>query len=82
MNQTAFSTGLFRGRGWEGVYLQGAQTHRPVRNLSAAADTLWGQVWPGERQDNSGLKQGMMNKWRNERVGSIWDKLFQWQVAV
>lgn len=67
----AFCAGLLRGGGREGVHLQRAQTHRPVRNLSAAADALWGKVWAGERQDNSGLKQGAVDKWREEKVG-VW----------
>lgn len=69
------STGFLRGRGWKGVHLQRAQTHRPVRDLAAPAHPLRRQVWPGKRQDHSGLQQGAGSKPMVTLVGELQSEL-------
>lgn len=50
--------GLLRGRGRQGVHLQGAKVHAAVGDFPEAPQALLGQVWPRERQDHPGLRQG------------------------
>lgn len=50
--------GLLRGRGRQGVHLQGAKVHAAVGDFPEAPQALLGQVWPRERQDHPGLWQG------------------------
>lgn len=58
LTSSLFSAGLLWRWRWEGIHLQGAKVHSAVGDFPEAPEALLRQVWSGERQDHSGLRQG------------------------